>query len=79
MPSAIRPDPVTVTIPTIDFSRFTQGSASEKAECCDLLRDSLSTHGFARVINSGIPDKDIDRCFQFVGNSWEPNPHLLSS
>ncbi|KAJ5516408.1 hypothetical protein N7527_007968 [Penicillium freii] len=65
------PSAVPVSIPIIDFQKFTQGSATEKTECSDLLRQSLSTHGFARIINSGIPDQDIDRCFQFADQFFQ--------
>ncbi|KAF3400026.1 hypothetical protein F1880_008079 [Penicillium rolfsii] len=75
MPSAIRP----ISIPTIDFGKFTLGSASEKAQCCELLRDSLSTHGFARIINSGISDEDIDRCFQFADEFFQMPPEAKQS
>ncbi|KAI6311862.1 hypothetical protein MCOR34_005859 [Pyricularia oryzae] len=48
----------------LDFSRFYSVDAAEQKEFCDALVSDLRQHGFARLVNHGVPAVDIDRAFE---------------
>jgi len=66
MPSANSSQLFNGNVPLIDFSKYTEGSLSEKTKCRDLFAHSLATHGFARLINCGVKDSNVERAFNFV-------------
>ncbi|PQE28628.1 gibberellin 20-oxidase protein [Rutstroemia sp. NJR-2017a BBW] len=49
-----------MTLPTIDFSAFLHGSPSERLAIADALVGSFKQHGFARLVNYGIPLASIE-------------------
>jgi isopenicillin N synthase-like dioxygenase len=55
-----------MTLPTLDLSRFTEGSEKERQQLASDLLASLSGHGFVKLVNHGIPDKAISRLFGWV-------------
>lgn len=48
----------------LDFSRFYSVDVAEQKEFCDALVSDLRQHGFARLVNHGVPAVDIDRAFE---------------
>ncbi|CZS90732.1 related to iron/ascorbate family oxidoreductases [Rhynchosporium agropyri] len=50
-----------MTLPAIDFSLFLHGSPSERLAIADALVSSFKQHGFARLVNYGIPLASIER------------------
>ena len=57
-----------MTLPTLDFSLYTQGDASQRQELASCLLDSLSKHGFVKLVGHGVSDDRIDELFRWV--SW---------
>lgn len=65
------------TLPTLDFSKFTDGSDVERQELGRSITQSFMDHGFVKLVNHGLPDETIaellDLVCLFVCNS----PHTL--
>jgi len=63
-------------IPVIDFSRFLEGSISERQQTITEVDRALRTVGSFRLVKHGIPESKIDKCFEwvseYIGNaiSW---------
>lgn len=53
-------------LPLLDAQLFISGTPYEKKEFAIALRDSLSQHGFARVIGHGISASMVDELFEWV-------------
>lgn len=53
-------------LPLLDAQLFRCGTPSERREFAKALRDSLSRHGFARVIGHGISASMVDELFEWV-------------
>jgi len=53
-------------LPTLDFSRFEDGSESERTELANVLVDSFEKHGFVKLVNHGVPDEVIYDLFAWV-------------
>ena len=51
------------TIPLIDFSKFTNGTVAEQAECARQILDAFMTSGFIYLSNHGIDKSHIDLLF----------------
>jgi isopenicillin N synthase-like dioxygenase len=66
MPSANNSKMFNGNVPLIDFSKYTEGPWSEKTRCRDLLTHCLATYGFARLINCGVKDSNVDKAFNLV-------------
>ncbi|KAJ2972940.1 hypothetical protein NQ176_g1530 [Zarea fungicola] len=47
----------------LDFALFSHSST--RAQFADALLDSLSTHGFAKIVNHGISDAFIQHLFEW--------------
>lgn len=46
-------------LPTLDFSKFTYGTQTEKQQLGQALAKSLIDHGFVKLTNHGLPDETI--------------------
>ncbi|MCJ1250454.1 hypothetical protein MMC30_007682 [Trapelia coarctata] len=46
-------------LPTLDFSKFLYGSASERTSLGEALVDSFEKHGFVKLINHGVPEETV--------------------
>jgi len=53
-------------IPVIDFSRFLEGSSSERQQTVTEVDHALRTVGSFRLVKHGIPVSKIDECFEWV-------------
>ena len=56
-----------MTLPTIDLSVFTKGSSSERHKVALALLDSLSQHGFVKIVGHGVPEWAVTKLFGWVG------------
>jgi hypothetical protein len=56
-------------VSTLDMSQFRRGSESERLDFAQSLVKCLSTQGFVKLINHGVPDVAIDKAFELVGFS----------
>lgn len=55
-----------MTLPTLDLSLFTNGSDTVRRKLASDLLDSLSHHGFVKLVNHGISEKTVSRLFEWV-------------
>lgn len=55
-----------MTLPTLDLSLFTSGNASQQMQLVLDLLDSLSRHGFVKLVNHGISDQTVTQLFEWV-------------
>jgi isopenicillin N synthase-like dioxygenase len=55
-----------MALPTLDLSRFTDGSELERQKLASDLLASLSQHGFVKLVNHGIPDETVSKLFDWV-------------
>ena len=53
-------------IPTIDFSRFLNGSIQDRQKTVQEVDNALRTVGFFYLRNHGISQGKIDTCFEWV-------------
>lgn len=53
-------------LPTLDFSKFTEGSHLDQVELGKALVDSFKNHGFVKLVNHGFPDETITTMLDFV-------------
>lgn len=58
-----------MTLPTLDLSLYMHGNASERQKLASRLLDSLSEHGFVKLVGHGVSDERIDELFQWVSRS----------
>ena len=58
-----------MVLPTLNFLLYTQGNASQSQELASRLLDSLSEHGFVKLVGHGISDEKIDELFKWVSRS----------
>lgn len=54
-------------VKTLDFSLYSRGSDEERALFVSQLLDSVTTNGFAKLINHGVPDEFVKEAFNWVG------------
>ena len=60
-----------MVLPTLNFLLYTHGDASQSQELAARLLDSLSEHGFVKLVGHGISDEKIDELFKWVSrSSW---------
>lgn len=55
-----------MTLPTLNLSLYTQGNASQRQELASRLLDSLSQHGFVKLVGHGVSDEKLDELFRWV-------------
>lgn len=55
-----------MTLPTLNLSLYTQGDASQRQELASRLLDSLSQHGFVKLVGHGVSDEKLDELFRWV-------------
>ncbi len=55
--------------PTLDFSLYTHGNASQRQQVSSRLLDELSSHGFVKLIGHGISDERVSELFRWVSRS----------
>ena len=55
-----------MAIPVVDLSRFTEGTASQKADFVQQLGRAFEEVGFVSVMNHGIPDQLIADQYRLV-------------
>jgi isopenicillin N synthase-like dioxygenase len=53
-------------LPLLDASLFLSDDLLKRREFADQFSDSLSKHGFAIIINHGIPDSLVEEVFARV-------------
>ena len=54
------------SIPVVDFSRFLDGSSSERLQTVREVDHALRTVGSFRLVKHGISLSKIDNCFEWV-------------
>ena len=60
-----------MVLPTLNFLLYTHGNALQSQELASCLLDSLSEHGFVKLVGHGISDEKIDELFRWVSrSSW---------
>ncbi|MCJ1231405.1 hypothetical protein MMC12_008082 [Toensbergia leucococca] len=52
-------------LPTLDLSLFTGGNASQRMQLASDLLNSLSRHGFVKLVNHGISDLVVAQLFEW--------------
>lgn len=55
-----------MAIPTLDFSKFQNGSDAERREFASALTDGFIRLGFVKLINHGFSKEEISHLFQLV-------------
>ena len=63
----------TMGLPTLDLSRFIRGDDMDRKSFGSELLDSLSQHGFVKLVNHGIEDEEVCELFGWVS---VPAEHL---
>lgn len=53
-------------LPTLDFSKFTDGSHLDRVKLGKSLVGSFMNHGFVKLTNHGLPDETITKLLEFV-------------
>lgn len=53
-------------LPTLDFSKFTEGSHQDQVKLGKELVNSFRNHGFVKLVNHGFPDETITTMLDFV-------------
>lgn len=53
-------------IPIIDFGRFLGGTVQGRLETARDIDDALRSVGFFYLVNHGISQETIDKCFEWV-------------
>ncbi|KAL5042606.1 hypothetical protein BDW71DRAFT_200450 [Aspergillus fruticulosus] len=53
------------TLQTLDFSKYLYGTDAERTQLCYDLVASFKQHGFAKLINHGIPDGQVQELFDW--------------
>jgi len=64
-------------VSTLDMSQFRRGSDPERLDFARNLVKCLSTQGFVKLVNHGIPDMAIDKAFELVGFPEPLAPRLI--
>ena len=65
-----------MVLPTLNFLLYTHGNASQSQELASRLLDSLSEHGFVKLVGHGISDEKIDEMFKWVSRSSWGEEHV---
>ncbi|EKG12019.1 Major facilitator superfamily [Macrophomina phaseolina MS6] len=52
-----------MALATLDFELFTQGNQAQRERLGSALADSFKDHGFAKVINHGVPERVVEMLF----------------
>lgn len=65
------------TLPTLDFSNFTQGSQFEREELGKSVTKSFIDHGFVKLINHGLPDETIAELLDLVRGKRNANEQFF--
>lgn len=58
-----------MTLPTLNFHLYTHGNASQRQELASHLLESLSEHGFVKLVGHGVSDEKISEVFRWVSPS----------
>lgn len=58
-----------MALATLDFELFTQGNQAQRERLGSALADSFKDHGFAKVINHGVPERVVEMLFSMVRRS----------
>lgn len=62
-------------VSTLDMSHFRRGTNSERLEFAQNLVKCLSSQGFVKLVNHGVPDQAIDKAFELNGDFFKlPEP-----
>ena len=51
---------------TIDFTGFTHGNSSERQKVAEQLRNTLTSHGYMKLVGHGVPDWAMAKLFELV-------------
>ena len=55
-----------MALPTLDLSLFTDGTPLQRKQLASDLLDSLTRHGFVKLVKHGISDRQVDKLFEMV-------------
>lgn len=55
-----------MAIPTLDLSRFTCGPEWDRQQLAADLLDSFAKHGFVKLVNHGISNREVSDLFDMV-------------
>ena len=58
-----------MSLPILNLSLFTNGSAEDRATFAAQLLKSLLDHGFVKLCNHGISEEMVEDLFEWVWNS----------
>lgn len=57
---------------TLDFGEFIHGSEAQRKALAKRLVNSLTQHGFTKLINHGVPDDVVDGIWHWVSSQRYP-------
>lgn len=61
------------SIPTLDVSLFHSESTADRKQYASALVNSLTKHGFVKLINHGIPEETVMEMFEWVTHGHTPS------
>ena len=60
------PTTATISIPLVDYEKSLHGSEAEQKEVAAQIDEAFRNVGFVYLINHGIPQEKVDKCFEWV-------------
>jgi isopenicillin N synthase-like dioxygenase len=64
-----------MALATLDFELFTKGDEVQRRELSDALTESFRDHGFAKLVNHGVPPHMVRKLFAIV--SWSHSKQAI--
>lgn len=61
-----------MTLPTLDLSLYTDGDKCERQRLASQLLESLSKHGFVKLVGHGISRETVNELLRWVWFSVAP-------
>ena len=61
-----------MTLPTLDLSLYIDGDTYERQQLASRLLDSLSKHGFVKLVGHGISRETVNELLRWVWLSVAP-------
>ena len=55
-----------MALPTLDLSWYTDGNAAERQQLASQLLDSLSQHGFVKLVGHGVSRQNVEELLEWV-------------
>lgn len=71
---AVTDSTASLTLPPLDLSLFLSGTPEQKKQFADDFCNCLKRHGFAKLINHGLTDDNVDGLYHWVRRPRESEP-----